>query len=88
MPIRDTMTPREPSYRVSLKQWAYCHQTKQGVSLSEGLKVERWGDDVTLATDGWLGESGVGRLRGLSNTLALLFSAHSQWPASVQQSSL
>lgn len=57
-------------------------------SVSEGLKVERWGDDVTLATDGQLRKSGVGHLKGLSHTLDLLFSVHSQWPASGEQSSL
>lgn len=49
-----------------------------GVSLSEGSKVERWGDDVTSAADGALREPGVGRLEGLRHTLDLLFSAHSQ----------
>lgn len=88
VPIHDTMTPCQPSNHVTLTQQAYCHRTKHGVSLSERLKFKEWGDDVTVATGGWLGELGVGCLEGLTHTLGLLFSVHSQWAPSVEQSSL
>lgn len=84
VPISDTMTPASPPTVLALHSRPTVARPSMGSNILRGQGSR---DEVTVAAGGWLRELGVGCLEGLSHTLGLLFSAHSQWAPSGEQSS-
>lgn len=88
VPISDTMTPASTPTVLPL----HSRPTVTGLSMGSNILGGQGSRDEVMMSlwllAGGLEMMGVGCLKGLNHTVGFLFSAHSQWAPSGEQSSL